>query len=178
MSAGDVVAIIAAVCVAMFVGALAVAIAALVGALRDLRAATAALSAEAVPLLEEMRATVRDAGREVDRVERLVTAAGEVTEVVDSAQRLAYKTLANPVVKAMAFKAGVSRGARRLREGEHPSSASDTTAQGGTRPVVAAPGVPSESYGSGSAEEAGADLQPPPTRGRVSRRTRRGRGAA
>ena len=34
---------------------------------------------------------------------------------------LDYKTLASPVVKAMAFGTGVSRAAHRLREGEPPA---------------------------------------------------------
>ncbi|MCZ7536372.1 MAG: hypothetical protein M5T61_10955 [Acidimicrobiia bacterium] len=157
----------------------AVAISALVAALRDLRAATTALTAEAVPLLEEMRAAVRDAGREVDRVERLVTAAGEVTEAVDSAQRLAYKTLASPVIKAMALKAGVSRGARRLREGEISDAPPDVAAHGGS--PGAAPGEPPASNGPGAPRDG--DAGRPPSwirarRSRRSRRARRGRGAA
>lgn len=118
MQATDVVAVIAAVSVAVLVGAVATMIAALSRTLRDLRAAAEAFTAEAVPMIEDLRVAARDAAREVDRVERIVTAAEGVTDAVDSAQRLAYRTLASPVVKAMAFGAGVSRGAQRLREGD------------------------------------------------------------
>ena len=118
MRASDVVAIVAAVSVAVLVGALSMLLAALARTLRDLRAVTSDFTDAAVPLLGELRETVRGTEREVDRVERLVSAAEGVTDAVDSAQRLAYRTLASPVVKAMAFGAGVSRGARRLREGE------------------------------------------------------------
>ncbi len=161
MRASDVVAIIAAVSVAVLVGALTVVLHALVGTLRDLRAATTLFIEEAVPLVDEMRDAVRDAGREVDRVERLVTAAGGVTEAVDSAQRLAYRTLASPVVKAMAFGAGISRGARRLREGEDASALSDAGA--GRAPDAADAGGPAR----GDAPDSSA-----------RRSRRRGRGAA
>lgn len=161
MRASDVVAIIAAVSSAVLVGALTVVLHTLVGTLRDLRAATTLFIEEAVPLVDEMRGAVRDAGREVDRVERLVTAAGGVTEAVDSAQRLAYRTLASPVVKAMAFGAGVSRGARRLREGEDAPALSD--AGSGRSPDTADAGSPTRGDN-------------PDSSARRSRR--RGRGAA
>ncbi len=61
---------------------------------------------------------------EVDRVERLVTSAERINDTVDGAGKLAYKTLASPVVKAMAFGTGVSRAAHRLREGERPADPS------------------------------------------------------
>jgi uncharacterized protein YoxC len=110
MSASDVLAIIAATVVTILVGALAAVLIALTRTLQRLRKTVDALRAEAIPLLNEARTAVRDAGNEVDRVERLVT----------SAERLgdAKRALATPAVKAMAFGTGVSRAARRLREGD------------------------------------------------------------
>jgi len=122
MGASDVVAVVAAVSVAVLVGALATLLATLGRTLRELRVAAEEFADAAVPLLAELREVVCDTVSEVDRVARLVRAAEGVTDAVDSAQRLAYRTLASPVVKAMAFGAGVSRGARRLREGDGPQS--------------------------------------------------------
>lgn len=122
MGASDVVAVVAAVSVAVLVGALAMLLVALGRTLRELRVAAEEFADAAVPLLAELREVVCDTVSEVDRVARLVRAAEGVTDAVDSAQRLAYRTLASPVVKAMAFGAGVSRGARRLREGDGPQS--------------------------------------------------------
>lgn len=122
MGASDVVAVVAAVSVAVLVGALAMLLVALGRTLRELRVAAEEFTDAAVPLLAELREVVCDTVSEVDRVARLVRAAEGVTDAVDSAQRLAYRTLASPVVKAMAFGAGVSRGARRLREGDGPQS--------------------------------------------------------
>lgn len=161
MQTSDVVAIVAVVSVAVLVGATAVVLAALVGTLRDLRAAVSEFSEAAVPLLGEMREAVGGALSEVDRVERIVSAAEGLTDAVDSAQRLAYRTLASPVVKAMAFGAGVSRGARRLREGEErePPSAGGA-AEGGVR--------------DGRARGIRADRMPAQRSGRVRRGRRRG----
>lgn len=136
MRASDVVAIVASVTVAALTGALAAALVAVARTLRDLRDAAALLQDELVPLAGELRAAVRDAAAEVDHVERLVTSAEQVTGAVDSASRLAYRTLASPVVKAMAFGTGVSRGAQRLRgaDGGGDGSASDAAARAPRRP--------------------------------------------
>jgi hypothetical protein len=120
MSAGDVLAVVAATVVTMLVAVLAVTLIALVRALRDLRDTADALHDEALPLLEAARDAVCDAAVEVDRVERLVTSAERLNGAVDGASRLAARTLRSPVVKAMAFGTGVSRAAQKLREGETP----------------------------------------------------------
>ena len=121
MSAGDVLAVIAATVVTMLVVVLAVTLVALARTLRDLRDTANALHDEALPLLEAARDAVVDAASEVDRVERLVTSAERLSGAVDGASRLAARTLRSPVVKAMAFSTGVSRAAQKLREGETPA---------------------------------------------------------
>ncbi len=118
MSAGDVLAVVAATVVTMLVAVLAATLVALTRTLRELRATADALHDEAIPLLDAAREAVVDAATEVDRVERLVTSAERVSGAVDGASRLAARTLRSPVVKAMAFGTGVSRAAQRLREGE------------------------------------------------------------
>src|SRR6478735_4310722 len=118
MSAGDVLAIVAATVVTMLVAVLAATLVALTRTLRDLRDTATALHDEALPLLEAARDAVSDAAVEVDRVERLVTSAERLNDAVDGASRLAARTLRSPVVKAMAFGTGVSRAAQKLREGE------------------------------------------------------------
>jgi hypothetical protein len=67
--------------------------------------------------VSELRSAVRHAAAEVDRVDRLVTAAEGIEERVDGATRLARRTIQSPVVKAMALGAGVSRASERLRTG-------------------------------------------------------------
>ena len=120
MSAGDVLAIVAATVVTMLIAVLAATLIALTRTLRDLRDTANALHDEAIPLLEAARDAVADAAVEVDRVERLVTSAERIGGAVDGASRLAARTLQSPVVKAMAFGTGVSRAAQKLRQGETP----------------------------------------------------------
>ena len=120
MSAGDVLAVVAATVMTMLVAVLAVTLVALTRTLRDMRATATALYDEALPLLEAARDSVSDAAFEIDRVERLVSSAEKLNGAVDGASRLAARTLRSPVVKAMAFGTGVSRAAQKLREGETP----------------------------------------------------------
>ena len=118
MSAGDVLAVVAATVVTMLIAVLAATLVALTRTLRDLRATADALYEEAVPLLDAAREAVREAAVEVERVDRIVTSAERVSDAVDGASRIAARTFRSPVVKAMAFGTGVSRAAQRLREGE------------------------------------------------------------
>src|SRR5260221_11255136 len=122
MSAGDVLAIVAATVVTMLVAVLAASLLALTRTLRDLRDTANALHDEALPLLEAARDAVVDAAVEVDRVERLVTSAERIGGAVDGASRLAARTLQRPVVKALACGTGVSRAARQLPPGRHASA--------------------------------------------------------
>lgn len=120
METADVIAVVAATVVAILAGALVVALATLAHTLKELQATVHALREDTLALLDEAYDAVHAAAIEVDRVERLVTSAERINDTVDGAGKLAYKTLASPVVKAMAFGTGVSRAAHRLREGEHP----------------------------------------------------------
>jgi hypothetical protein len=115
METSDALAIVAAVVVAILSGAIVVALLSLRSALRSLRAAADLLREETLPLVAELHRAVVDTVEEVERVDRIITAAEGIGDRVDGASRLAYKTLGGPVVKAMAFGAGVSQATRRLR---------------------------------------------------------------
>jgi hypothetical protein len=115
MQASDALAIAAAVIVAILSGALVVALLSLASAMRSLRAATDLLRAETLPLVAELHRAVGATVEEVERVDRIITAAEGIGDRVDGASRLAYRAFGSPVVKAMAFGAGVSQATRRLR---------------------------------------------------------------
>jgi hypothetical protein len=83
--------------------------------MRLLRAAADDLRQETLVLLSEMRGAVGLASRELERADGLLGTAESVTATVDSASRLAYMTLSNPVVKVLAFGSGTRKAARRLR---------------------------------------------------------------
>jgi uncharacterized protein YoxC len=123
METSDVIAIVVVTLVAILTGALLAALYALVRTLDTLRRNVESLRAETLALLDDAHDAVRAAAIEVDRIDRLVGSAEKINDAVDGAQRIAYKTLASPVVKAMAFGSGMSRAAHRLREGESPAPA-------------------------------------------------------
>lgn len=166
MQATDVVAIVAAVCVAVLAGAFVMMLADLARTLRELRAALAELTEVAGPLVADLRDTVSEAAVELDRVERLVTSAETVTGTIDSASRLAYRTLASPVVKAMALRAGVSRASQRLRGEEGDDRQPDP-------PGADADPVPKAADRARRGRRRG-EPEPRPWRRRVRRARRRG----
>lgn len=91
---------------------------ALLRSARRLHDAAAELEREAHAVLADLGRTVADAGQEVDRVGDLIGSAESITTTVASASRLAYVTLANPVIKVLAFGSGAARASRRLRAGQ------------------------------------------------------------
>jgi hypothetical protein len=115
MSATDLAAIIVAVSSVTAVVLLAVALVALTRTLRALRDVATLMRTESVPVLHDLHDTVAAANHELERFDRLVSTAESVTGTVDSASRLAYMAMANPVIKGVAFASGTAKAARRLR---------------------------------------------------------------
>jgi hypothetical protein len=83
--------------------------------MRAMRAAAEELRRESLALLSEMRGAVGLASGDLERADSLLGTAESVTATADSASRLAYLTLSNPVVKVLAFGSGTRKAARRLR---------------------------------------------------------------
>ncbi len=89
-------------------------------AAKELRSVAADFRAEAEPALAELRASVRAADFELDRVDAIVSGAEMVTGRVDAASDLAYRTFTNPVVKALAVGTGTRRAVQRLKGDPSP----------------------------------------------------------
>ena len=115
MTAGEIAAVVASVVGTLLIIGFFVAFAGLLRTLRTLTAAVEELRAEVVPLAGQWRRTVDTANAELARVDGLITSAESVTATVDSASRLAYLALSNPVIKLMAFGSGTGRALRRVR---------------------------------------------------------------
>jgi len=115
MSATDLAAVIVAVASVTAVVLLAVALVALTRTLRALRDVATVVRTETLPVLHDLHDTVHSANEELERFDRLVSTAESVTGTVDSASRLAYIAMANPVIKGVAFASGTAKAARRLR---------------------------------------------------------------
>jgi len=108
VSASDLAAVIVAAASVVAVVLLAVGVVALLRTLRALREVTSILRTETVPVLGDLRDTVDAANGEIERLDQLVTTAESVTGTVDSASRLAYIAMANPVIKGVAFASGTA----------------------------------------------------------------------
>ena len=129
--------------VAVLVAAGAAAVAALVlggvvvvlsGRVRQLGEALEDLRQETVPLVRDARVVVDQAATEMVRVGDVLESTEAVSATVDSASRLAYRALANPVVKVLAYSTGLGSALRRL-VGRRPAS----PARGGASPATARP---------------------------------------
>ena len=115
MSAIDVAAVVAIVLCLAAALVFALMVRRMIRALRDLDALAESLRVEAVPLVSDLRATVRQAGDDLDRVEAVLGKAETIATTVDAASRLTYRALRPPLVKTMAFMSGAGRATRRLR---------------------------------------------------------------
>jgi uncharacterized protein YoxC len=117
VTAGEVAAVIASVAIAILAVGMLFALASLSRTLRELRMSVEQFRSEAVPLVGQLRGTVTQANAELERVDTLLGTAESIGATVDSASRLAYLFMANPIVKMLAFGAGSTRALRRLRRG-------------------------------------------------------------
>ena len=128
MSALDVAAVVAIVLCLAGATTFAVMIRRMVRVVRDLDAVADSLRVEAVPLVSDLRATVRQAGDDLDRVEAVLGRAETIATTVDAASRLTYRALRPPLVKTMAFMSGAGRATRRLRSGRIEAAPAPTDA--------------------------------------------------
>ncbi|MCU1354870.1 MAG: hypothetical protein JWM89_288 [Acidimicrobiales bacterium] len=71
---------------------------------------------QALPLVDELAASLAAANEELARVDRLVGSAESISATVDATSKLAYRALSAPVIKTVAMTSGASRAAKRLRK--------------------------------------------------------------
>lgn len=134
MSGADLAVVLVTVVTVAVFAALIVALASLLRTLRELRSTLEAVQREALPLVNELRDTVVQAGAEVERVDDLLDTAASIQRTVDSASRLTYVAFSNPLIKVVSFFRGigrgtgraVGRGARRRRRLESRRAERDT----------------------------------------------------
>lgn len=74
------------------------------------------LSRRTMPLLADTRSALRKADGVNRKTDALLDVATSLTATADSASRLAYKLVSNPLVKVIAFFTGTGRAAKRLAE--------------------------------------------------------------
>lgn len=72
---------------------------------------------ETVPLLSEVRTTVGNLNRELDRVDGVLESAGNMARTAERVTGLVEQAVSSPLVKLMAAGAGISKAFKRFRGG-------------------------------------------------------------
>ena len=137
MSADHVAVLVAAIAAAVTAVVLIGVVVILGRRVRDLGRAVEELRHETVPLVRDARVVVDQAATEMVRVGDVLDSTEAVSATVDSASRLAYRALANPVVKVLAYSTGLGSALRRLfgRRPAPTSSRPPSSTGNGTRPA-------------------------------------------
>ena len=107
--------IVTIVCLAT-VAVLAVAVVSLVRTMRELRDVVDDLRASALPMVDDLHATVAKADAELHRVDRVIGRAERIAATVDHASRLTHRAFAPPLIKGLSLVSGAGQAGRRLRD--------------------------------------------------------------
>lgn len=73
---------------------------------------------ETVPLLGEVKGSVERANRELDRVDGVLESAGNIVKRVEKISGLVEQAVSSPLMKVVAFGAGMSKATSRFRKGK------------------------------------------------------------
>ncbi|MGI8709421.1 MAG: hypothetical protein ACR2LA_00275 [Acidimicrobiales bacterium] len=116
LTASDLALVVVTGCSVVAVVAVLFTVTRLLTLLRRVTVVVDTLTAEALPLVEDLGASLADANEELERVDKLVGSAEAISATVDATSKLAYRALAAPVIKTVAVTSGASRAAKRLRK--------------------------------------------------------------
>ncbi len=109
MSVSDVAGLIAAVAFVLLVGLLAVPLLKLGRVLDETRDSVKELTDHTVPVLDETAQLVASSNGQLDNVDKVTTAAAQVSQNVSALTALFAATLGGPMIKVAAFSYGVRR---------------------------------------------------------------------
>lgn len=115
MSAVDLAAVIVSIASVAGVVLLALGLLTLRRTLATVQSGIDELRRETVPVVVDLQASIDHVNRQLERIDDVVASVRSVSGTVDAASRLAYVTMANPVIKAVALGAGTAKAARSLR---------------------------------------------------------------
>ena len=121
MSGGDIAGLIAAGVFLVLTALLAVPLLKLGGVLDELRLAIRESVDTLTPTLAETQVTVKEANRQLEKVDAITTHLSETTGNVSSLVALSAATVGGPLVKLAGFSAAVRSGIRSLRGGSAPA---------------------------------------------------------
>jgi len=113
---GDSAAIIAAIAWAVLVFFISLAIVQLFGMIQTTALLIDDLRKETVPLLHEVTSTVTSVNKELERLDGMVGSAGNIVKSAERISSVVEQAVSSPLIKIIAFGAGASRAARRIRK--------------------------------------------------------------
>ena len=116
MTAVDLAAVIVTIVCLATVAVLTVAVVSLVRTMRELRDVVDDLRASALPMVDDLHATVTKADAELHRVDRVIGRAERIAATVDHASRLTHRAFAPPLIKGLSLVSGAGQAGRRLRD--------------------------------------------------------------
>lgn len=70
---------------------------------------------ETVPLLSEVKTSVQNVNRELDRMDGVLESAGNIVGRVEKVSKLVEEAVSSPIVKLIGFGAGFAKAAQRFR---------------------------------------------------------------
>ncbi|CAM5779192.1 DUF948 domain-containing protein [Cellulomonas persica] len=109
MSVSDVAGLIAAIAFVLLVGLLAVPLLKLGRVLDEARGSVKELTDHTVPVLDETAQLVASSNGQLDNVDKVTTAAAQVSQNVSALTALFAATVGGPMIKVAAFSYGVRR---------------------------------------------------------------------
>lgn len=116
MSGGEVAALVAAVAFVVLVVFMVVTLVRLRSTLVSLEAMVDDLHRSTVPVLEELKETVNTVNVELERIDGIMISAESVASSASNLADVVSTAVSNPLVKGIAFLAGVTAAARRFRK--------------------------------------------------------------
>ena len=141
--------IVTIVCLAT-VAVLTVAVISLVRTMRELRDVVDDLRDSALPMVDDLHATVSKADAELHRVDRVIGRAERIAATVDHASRLTHRAFVPPLIKGLSLVSGAGQAGRRLRDRRRdrraldvasPDRSASTQVTSARAPVAASPGA-------------------------------------
>ena len=115
LTGGDIALIVLAVFWGILVLFLAGVMLALFRVLNQTESLVKGITEQTVPLLSDVRVTVQNVNRELDRADTLLVAAGKMSKSAERITGAVEHAITSPLVKFAAFGAGASAALKRLR---------------------------------------------------------------
>jgi uncharacterized protein YoxC len=116
VSAGGWAAIIAAIAWAVLALILVVVMTGLFRVLESTKMLIDGIRQETVPLLGEVTTTVSSVNKELERVDGMMEAAGNIVRSAERVSSVVEQAVSSPLIKLASFGAGAARAFRRLRK--------------------------------------------------------------